>query len=508
MTTFETIFNNPSLPQTKSQRPGDRQKQEGSALSLEGSAAKAAFLINGNSYFAELARALRQARRTIWIVGWDFNPDIRLEPDKSDETLADLLHALAAANPKLEIRILIWALGPVYSGKSLQPLRKKNFPRNAQIDLRFELQPTLRGCHHQKLVSIDDAVAFIGGIDLTSRRWDTWLHRAKDKLRRDPEGVSYDPLHDVQAMVTGDAARLIGDIARRRWENATGESHLPLAENIPFAWPDDLAVPLKEIAVSFALTEPSTAFRPGISDGIAMTLDVIARARRQLYIEAQYLASFRVADAIAARLQEEDGPEVVIICTRSSHGLIEKLVMGGNRDRVIRRLKRADRADRLRVYYAVVPGPIVAGPVTAKESGEVEVLVHSKLIIADDELVRIGSSNLNNRSEGLDGECDMLIEAGNDAHRRAIVDLRNRLLSEYLGTTPESFAAAFRQSGSLIEAVDALNDGPRGLREFTVELSGSISPISGTTIFDPVRPFAPLDRLGLGALVRLLIRPA
>ncbi|MDC7744660.1 MULTISPECIES: phospholipase D-like domain-containing protein [Rhizobium] len=508
MTTFETIFNDPNLPQTKSQRPGDRQKPESGALRLKGSAAKAAFLINGNSYFAELARTLRQARRTVWIVGWDFNPDIRMEPEKSDETLADILHALAAANPELEIRILIWTLGPIYSEKSLQVLRKKTFPRNARIDLRFELQPTLRGCHHQKLVCIDDAVAFIGGIDLTSRRWDTRRHRAVEKLRRDPEGVAYDPLHDVQAMVTGDAARLIGDIARQRWENATGESHLPLADKIAFAWPDDLAISMREIPVSFALTEPSTAFRPGISDGIAMTLDVIARARRLLYIEAQYLASFRVANAIAARLQEEDGPEVVIICTRSSHGLIEKLVMGGNRDRVIRRLKRADRADRLRVYYAVVPRPTVPGPVAPGEGAEVEVLVHSKLLIADDELVRIGSSNLNNRSEGLDCECDMLFEAGNDEHRRAIADLRNRLLSEYLGTTSERFAAAFAQSASVIEAVDALNDGPRGLREFAVELSGSISPISGTALFDPVRPFAPLDRLGLGALVRLLIRPA
>ncbi|WP_017967417.1 phospholipase D-like domain-containing protein [Rhizobium leguminosarum] len=502
MTTFETIFNNPNLPQTKSQRPGNRQKQGGSALSLEGSAAKAAFLINGNSYFAELARALRQARRTIWIAGWDFNPNIRLEPDKSDETLADLLHALAAANPKLEVRILIWALGPVYSGKSLQPLRKKNFPRNVRIDLRFELQPTLRGCHHQKLVSIDDAVAFIGGIDLTSRRWDTWLHRAKDKLRRDPEGVSYDPLHDVQAMVTGDAARLIGDIARRRWENATGERHLPLTESVPFTWPANLAVSMQEIPVTLALTEPSTAFRNGISDGIAMTLDVIARARRQLYVEAQYLASFRVADAIAARLQEEDGPEVIIICTRSSHGLIEKIVMGGNRDRVIRRLKRADRAARLRVYYPVVPGP------AQKKDNEVEVLIHSKLMIADDELIRIGSSNLNNRSEGLDYECDMLFEADSGEHRRAIADLRSRLLAEYLGTATETFAAAFMRSGSVVQAIDALNDGPRGLREFAVDLSGSISPIRGTGLFDPARPFAPLDRLGLGALVRLLIRPA
>ncbi|MEB3046464.1 phospholipase D-like domain-containing protein [Rhizobium mulingense] len=505
MTALETMLNQPYLLRTKAQQPGGGDKQE-----LEGYAEKAAFLINGNRYFAELARALRQARRRVWIVGWDFNPDIPMEPEKCGETLAELLHALAEANPAIEIRILIWTLGPIYSGKSLQVLRKKNFPRNARIDLRFDLQNTVRGCHHEKLVCIDDAVAFIGGLDLTSRRWDTRRHRAKEVLRRDPEGVSYDPLHDVQAMVTGDAARLIGDISRRRWEKATGESHGPLGESYPFTWPDDLAVSLKQIPVSLVLTEPATTFRTGISDGIASTLDIIARARRQLYIEAQYLASFRVADALAARLQEEDGPEIVVICTRRSHGLIEKLVMGGNRDRVIRRLKRADRADRFRIYYPVVPGPPGPGPTVPgppKDDG-VDVLIHSKLIIADDELIRIGSSNLNNRSEGLDSECDMLLEADNDEHRGGIADLRHRLLAEYLGTTTETFAAAFAQSGSIIQAIDTLNDGPRGLREFAVDLSGSISPIKGTAFFDPARPFGLLDRLGLGALFRLLVRPA
>ncbi|PDT15194.1 phospholipase [Rhizobium sp. J15] len=500
MTAFETMFNDPSLPQVKSRHGDDHEKQQGSALRLDGSAAKAAFLINGNKYFAEVSRALRQARRRVWIIGWDFNPDILLEPGKSDETLADLLHSLAEANPELEIRILIWALGPIYSEKSLQVLRKKNFPRNARIDLRFDLPDAFRGCHHQKLVCIDDAVSFIGGIDLTSRRWDTRRHRAREKLRRDPEGVSYDPLHDVQAMVTGDAARLIGDIARRRWENATGEKHSPLAERAPFSWPEDLAFSLRDIPVRFVLTEPSTTLRCGICDGIASTLDIIARARRQLYIEAQYLASFRVADAIAARLQEQDGPEVVVICTRSSHGLIEKLVMGSNRDRVIRRLKRADRANRLRVYYPVVPGPAPG------KEGEVEVLIHSKLMIADDELLRIGSSNLNNRSEGLDSECDLLLEASNGEHRRAIADLRNRLLAEYLGKAPETFAAAYAQSGSVIAAIDALNNGPPGLREFAVELSGRVSPVTGTAIFDPGRPFLLLHRLGLGALLRFFSR--
>ncbi|MBX4994192.1 phospholipase D1/2 [Rhizobium binae] len=508
MTALETMLNQPYLLRTKAQQPGGGEKQE-----LEGYAEKAAFLINGNRYFAELAQTLRQARRSVWIVGWDFNPDIRMEPEKNDETLADLLHALAAANPALEIRILIWALGPIYSGKSLQVISKRNFPRNARIDLRFELQNTLRGCHHEKLVCIDDAVAFIGGMDLTSRRWDTRRHRAREALRRDPNGVSYDPLHDVQAMVTGDAARLIGDIARRRWESATGEKHGPLAERLPFKWPGDFPLSLKEIPVSFVLTEPGTTFRAGISDGIASTLDIIARARRQLYIEAQYLASFRVADALAARLQEEDGPEIVVICTRRSHGLIEKFFMGGNRDRVIRRLKRSDRADRFRVYYPVVPAPPVPGPSVPgqqvpEKDGGVSVLIHSKLIIADDELIRIGSSNLNNRSEGLDSECDMLLEAGDDEHRGGIADLRNHLLAEYLGTTKETFAAAFAQSDSLIQAIDRLNDGPRGLREFAVDLSGSISPIRGTGFFDPARPFRLLGRSSLGALFRLLVRSA
>ncbi|OWO94160.1 phospholipase [Rhizobium esperanzae] len=502
MTALETMSNQPYLTRTKAQHRGG-EKEGSAALRLQGRAEKAAFLINGNKYFAEVSRALRQARRNVWIIGWDFHPNIRLEPEKSDETLADLLHALAAKNPELEIRILIWALGPIYSDKSIDLLRKKNFPRNARIDLRFDLQGALRGCHHQKLVCIDDAVAFIGGIDMTSRRWDTRRHHAKDRLRRDPDGAPYDPLHDVQAMVTGDAARLIGNIARRRWENATGEKHLPLARSMPFAWPDDLSISLQDIPVAFALTEPATTWRTGISDGIASTLEIIAQARRQLYIEAQYFASFRVADAIAARLQEEDGPEVVVICTRSSHGLIEKLVMGSNRDRVIRRLKRADRANRLRVYHPVVPGPKEPGP-----HNEVEVLIHSKLMIADDELVRIGSSNLNNRSEGLDSECDLLFEAETVEHRRAIGELYSRLLSEYLGAAPEAFATAYAQRGSMIEAIDALNQGDRGLREFAIELSGKVSPITGTAIVDPSRPFLPLHRLGLGALIRLFVRPA
>src|SRR5690606_28770237 len=133
--------------------------------------------------------------------------------------------------------------------------------------------------------------------------------------------------------------------------------------------------------------------------------------RRHIYIESQYFAFFGLAHIIEQHLQSPDGPEIVTIVTRASHGLVEKIMMGYNRDRLIRRLKRADRYNRLRVMYPVVPDG---------EDGEQDVLIHSKLLIIDDRFLRLGSSNLNNRSEGLDTEADIAVEAKAEDCSRAI----------------------------------------------------------------------------------------
>jgi phospholipase D1/2 len=126
-------------------------------------------------------------------------------------------------------------------------------------------------------------------------------------------------------------------------------------------------------------------------------------------------------------LRKADGPEILVIVTRESHGFLEKLMMGHNRNRLIRRLKRADRYGRLRVFFAAV---------SDGNGGEQEIIVHSKLIIVDDQFVRVGSSNLNNRSEGLDTEADLAIETSDPAGRRAIAALRNELIAEHLDAQP------------------------------------------------------------------------
>ncbi|WP_160003561.1 phospholipase D-like domain-containing protein [Rhizobium sp. 18055] len=453
-----------------------------------GRADKAAFLVDGAAYFTALDQALRKAKDTIWIVGWDFNPDIRLRPHQSSETLGELLLSLADENARLQIRILVWGMGPVYSGKSLRLFRESGFSAHPQITMRFDLRHPVRGCHHQKLVSIDDSLGFLGGIDLTARRWDEPDHRIENPLRKSPDGTPYQPVHDMHSMVSGQAAMLIGDVARRRWKRATGQKLKP-AMTEGASWPIGIAPDMADATTAIALTEPGLIGKRGHYEAFRLTRDAIKAARKLIYIETQYLASFGVARAIGKRLKEIDGPEITVLVTKSSHGFLEKLTMGNNRDRLIRRLKRIDRYDRLRVMYAVVPN---------QHGDEQEIVIHSKLLIVDDHFVRVGSSNLNNRSEGLDTECDLAIEASNDAHRDAIEALRHRLIAEHLEVTPAAVRDMELARRSMNDAIEALNARGRGLRHFAVDIAnGETTPLIGTGLVDPRRPYWPLQKLRL-----------
>ncbi len=462
-------------------------------------AERIAFLIDGEDYFLRLHEMLLAARNSIFIVGWDFNPDIRLRPhEEGSETIGAMLKRLVQERPDLEVHVLVWGMGPVYSGKSLRMFGKMDWADHPRISLRLDFEHPLRASHHQKIVVIDDRTAFLGGIDLTARRWDDRRHAAVNPTRVSPDGTPYGPVHDMQTIVAGDTARLIGDLARRRWKKATGEELAPVTSRDPAPWPKDLPAALRDCPTGLALTEPwKWKGRRGHREAIRLTHDAVKSAERHLYIETQYLASFGVARTLAKRLRRQHGPEIIVLVTRESHGLLEKLMMGNNRTRLIRRLKRADRYDRLRVFYAVTP---------AEGGGEQEIIVHSKLIIADDSFVRVGSSNLNYRSEGLDTECDLAMEADDAAGREAISELRIDLLAEHLAADPALVRRSLAETGSLIRTIDMLNTNGRHLKPFDVDLEkGETESVVGTAIIDPKQPFWPVPQIQAG-LRRLLSR--
>jgi len=448
-------------------------------------AEKAGFIIDAAEYYRSLEEIFPKARRAIWIIGWDFNPDIHLDPERPGPTLGAFLRSLVDQNPELEIRILVWAMGPIYSGKSLRLFRENTWSNHPRVHLRFDTKHPLRGSHHQKIVVVDDAISFLGGIDLTARRWDTAAHESDNPLRISPDGEAYDPVHDLQSVVTGASAISIGDLARKRWERATGEKHEREKVETDL-WPPNVEPALAGCQVALSLTEPGRATRKSKKQAMQLTLDALRSARRHIYMETQYFAFFGIADCMSERLRDPDGPDIIVVLTRASHGFLEKVVMGGNRDRLIRRLKRADIHGRLRVMYPVVP---------KADGSEQDVLIHSKLLVIDDTFVRVGSSNLNNRSEGMDTEADLGIEAGGDGCS-SISSLRNRLMAEHLDASEEAVAEAIARTHSLAKAIDELNTHPRGLRDMPVRVDkGEVGPIWGTDLVDPAKPFWPLQRV-------------
>ncbi|MEA1833117.1 phospholipase D-like domain-containing protein [Methylobacterium durans] len=413
-------------------------------------ASRIALLHDGAAYFAAARRALLQARRSILLIGWSFDPRVRLDPvgEAERESMADLLRRLKAQRPDLAIRLLIWDMPwPISAGNDHTPdsVRAALGPR---IDFRIDGTLPYGACQHQKILVVDDRVAFCGGGDFEVNRWDTQAHRDRDPRRRLPSGDTYPPRHDVMMAVDGAAASALGDLARRRWLDATGERlEAPEAGPEGFAdpWPDTVTPLLRDVEVGIARTEPARAGRAAIRESEALYLAGIRSARRIIYLENQYFTAPVIAEALARRLAEPEGPEIVVVLTEQSPNGFDRLTMDGARRGLIARLRAADPHRRLRVLAPRTPA---GGPI----------LVHSKVAVFDDRLLRVGSTNLNNRSLGLDTECDLAVEAlpgaPHDLRRAAIARVRDGLIAHHAGCERGVFEAALRERGSVRAVLD------------------------------------------------------
>ena len=351
---------------------------------------------------------------------------------KGPNHLGPLLHWLLWKRPELNVYLLKSNLRllPAFDGFwfGVAPVSLLNQFTSARIHFAVDGVHPTGAVHHQKIVVVDDSVAFCGGIDLTIGRWDTRAHLAVDP-RRDGPGDAYGPRHEVAAAVDGAAAQLLAQQAHERWEAATDHA---LDKDVPFTalWPEGLRPSLRNVEVAVARTLPALPQRGEVREIEALDLAAIAAARDVIYLENQYFASRSIAEAIAARLREEHGPEVVIILPRSSESRLEQESMDSARERLVRLLREADLHGRFGVYWP------------SAGSG-VSVYVHSKVIVVDGRLLRIGSSNFNNRSLGFDSECDVAIEAkaslANCAEiEREILFTRDSLVAEHLGVSVEA----------------------------------------------------------------------
>jgi phosphatidylserine/phosphatidylglycerophosphate/cardiolipin synthase-like enzyme len=327
-------------------------------------------------------------------------------------------------------------------------------------------------CHHQKILVVDDAIGFCGGGDIGPDRWDTPLHLDDDPRREKTKPAhghmnDFDSRHEVMGLVEGAPAKALGALFRARWARATGET-LPEPPPTRPAWPACVSAQFEGIEVGLSRTVPGWRGEAEVREVERLHLAGIAAARRCIYMENQYFTAPLIAAALARRLAEPEGPEVILVGAEHSPSYFDQATMDRTRVEFIETLKRADKHRRLRAY----------SPVTTL--GRI-IIVHAKLTIIDDRLLRIGSANINNRSLGFDTECDMSFEAPSRRGARArgeIGALRTRLLAHWLGCDEAVMAAAIRKAGGVGAGVEALrNAGYARLRPILLE------PVKGAAAF-------------------------
>ncbi len=458
-----------------------------------GKASRLGVLVDGSNYFAALREALLKARRSIYILGWDIDSRTRLvgedipPADGAPELLRDFLAELVRRNRRLQVKLLLWDWSMLLAAeRELLPQVSLGWQTPRRVDICLDGELPFGASHHHKLVVVDDRLAFIGGLDLTIRRWDTPAHEPDNEQRVDPDGQPYPPFHDLHAVVDGAPAQAIASFCRPRWEQAAGE-HLEPADLDTDPWPGCVTPQFTDLDTGVARTVARYCGEGEIREIEAVYVAAIRAAERFIYIENQYVTAGVVAEALIERLHDNPRLQVLFVCPRAPGGWLEASTMGASRERIMARIAEAGVDDRVRFVE----------PVVKAGDDEQAVMVHAKLMIVDDCVLLMGSANLNNRSLGFDTECNLVLDCAAPVHRQAARELRARLLAEHTGAAPEQVDALLENDGDCLDALQALGDGRRRLSpierdpSIDTELLGPL-----TAVADPEAPLDPQTLLG------------
>src|SRR5690606_6305140 len=275
-----------------------------------------------------------EARSTVFIVGWHIDSQTLLGDDKDDfwpQRLGDLLRALLLRRPMLRVYVLAWDFCMLYSGeREWPPVYRQAWPEHRRLIHRLDAHHPAGGAHHQNFVVIDDAVAFVGGIDLARDTRSTLAGSPTPGMA----GLG------AQAVFDGQAAALMGELARMRWENAIGrhsggrhpggrhtggrwrkgKDGPAEAGDAGTLWPHSLIPDMYDVRVGISRTEPAYAGRPPAGEIRQLFVDAIAAARHTLYFENGYFTAQVVAQALGSRLRHQDAPETILITQPGAAG--------------------------------------------------------------------------------------------------------------------------------------------------------------------------------------------
>ncbi|HEY7396748.1 MAG TPA: phospholipase D family protein [Gaiellaceae bacterium] len=379
---------------------GDLPVRQGNAVEI---------LIDGASALPTIADQLRRAESHVHVTGWYFSPDFDLARDGTGAILRNLLADLAE---RLPVRVLMWAGAPLPffrpSRSDVRAVRDRLGDRTS-IRCAVDAKERPMHCHHEKTIVIDDRVAFVGGIDLTSEsgdRYDTTEHPSRATVG----------WHDACARIEGPAVRDVAEHFRTRWHEVAEERLPPVAA----------AQPAGDVDLQIVRTIPERIY-DSVPRGVFTILESYIRAfraaRRLIYAENQFLWSPEIAGVLADKLRTHPDPDfrlVLLLPARPNNGADDtRGVLGELID------ADADRG-RLLACTLYARSGLLADPI----------YVHAKIAIVDDAWLTIGSANLNEHSLFNDTEMNVVCHDPELAR-----STRLRLWSEHLELEPGEIPA-------------------------------------------------------------------
>jgi phosphatidylserine/phosphatidylglycerophosphate/cardiolipin synthase-like enzyme len=366
-------------------------------------------LVDGAQALPAIAEALQGARRFVHLTGWHVAPHFELVRDEPPVVLGALLAELAE---RIDVRVLVWAGAPVPAfhptrGEVAETVR--TLTRNTRIRAEPDPREHPFHCHHEKTISIDGELAFVGGIDLTDDsgdRFDSSAHRARRRLG----------WHDVAARLRGPAVSDVHDHFAARWHAVTGET-LERTPPPPPAGASTVQV-VRTVAEDMYDELPRGDFRI-----LESYMRALRAARHLVYLENQFLWAPEIVAVLADKLrrsQEDDFRVVVLLPAKANNG------QDDTRGQLSVLADADDRAGRF-----------LAATIRSLSGRRDDPLyVHAKVGIVDDRWLTIGSANLNAHS--LLNDTEMNVVTDDDGLARAT---RVRLWAEHLEMEQAEVAA-------------------------------------------------------------------
>lgn len=494
----------PGRDEDSDEADADRSAEPDGSVWRYARAERASVIIDAEDYFLHMQTAMLAARERVFLIGWDFDTRIHLTHGRRwwqrpfrkmhPMRLGSFIGWLPRHRPGLQVYILKWRVSVfqlLVRGTMFWDLLR--WARHTRITFKFDSAHPLGCSHHQKIAVLDHRLAVCGGIDMTDKRWDTRAHREDERGRRTVHNARYCPWHDATMMMEGDVAAALAEIGQGRWERAGGEKLSSIEASKSSLWPEQLPVQFENVEIGIARTRAEYRDCGALREIEALFVRHIREAERSIYAESQYFASRKVAEAIAARLQEPEPPEIVIVHPANADGWLEQQAMDHARAALVRTIEAADPHDRFSIWMPYV--------------GESAIYCHAKLMVIDDTVLRIGSANLNNRSMGLDSECDVFIDSrrpGNGHARGPIAALRGSLLAEHLGLRDEDMAPLLERYGSMRALIE--NEGAAGgrhLKRYRPPVLSEVQrALAESELLDPERPEEMFEPFAKGGLFR------